>query len=505
MRNSVRPIVLTLALVALTTLLYFAVDFYGLLNFVPVIYMVPVVVAATRWGTLPALVASIAGTLASDYFFFPPYYSFAIADPHEVVNLLLFLFVALVVSNLAARLKNEADILRAREKEILDLYALSRRLAACSTVPDLISSIQDFLSTTLDRRTVFIAGPPDSELESDGLRSLPESIRQEVSTIAGSKASQSRTVVEPVTRHAWLIAPVSSGSADHGSVAIDLGVGSSKAIESIERRAEMVVSEAIARIKQIDVANAMNQARLRLQAEHLKEALMGAVSHDLRTPLTSILGSVSVLEQFPSVRNDDRVHSLIEAVHDEAKQLDTDIKNLLNATRITKQGIRPRLEWTDPADIINAAIKGKSRLLAAHRVTVDVARDLPLVKVDATLIEDALGQLLGNAAKYSKIDSTIKVSARAQQDSVVLSVCDEGAGLTPEEARQLYQQGFRSPRHVASIPGSGLGLWIANTFVTANGGTLEATSGGVGLGTMASIRLPAGLGQRSDLAVTTYG
>ena len=502
--DSVVPILLTLALVALTTIVYFAIDYFQLLNFIPVVYMVPVVIAAARWGALPGFVASIAGFLASDYLFYPPYYSFVMEDPQEVVDLLLFLFVALVVSNLAARLKNEADTLRAREKEIRDLYGFSRRLAACSTIPDLISSIQDFLTATLDRRAVYIAGPADTDLELVDFQTLPEAIKREAATTIAARTSKSKTVVDPVTQHVWLIAPVSTSAMGHGSIAIDLGVGSSKHLKEMERHTDMVVAEAITRIKQIDVANAMEQARLREQADQLKEALMGAVSHDLRTPLASILGSASVLGQFPAVRNDDRIHSLVEAVHDEAKQLDHDIQNLLNVTRLTKQGIRPQLEWIDPADIVNAAINRRERSLAKHCLMVDVARDLPLVKVDTALIEDALGQLLGNAAKYSKTGSTIKIGARTQNDRVVLSVSDEGTGLTSEEAQQLYKQGFRSQRHAANIPGSGLGLWIAQRFVAVNGGTLEVTSRGAGLGATASIWLPAASREASDLLAVAH-
>jgi two-component system sensor histidine kinase KdpD len=215
------------------------------------------------------------------------------------------------------------------------------------------------------------------------------------------------------------------------------------------------------------------------------------VSHELRTPIASIVGFLSVAAAFPEIRDDDRIYPLVEAAQDAARQLDNDVQNLLNATRITKQGVRPQRDWVDPADVVNAAIAQRSRRLAGHRLTVDIGSELPLVKVHASMIEQAFGQLLENAAKYSQAGSTIAVGARAEADRVVLSVRDEGAGLTPEEAQQLFQRSFRSSRHVANIPGSGLGLWIANTFVTANGGTLEVTSRGAGLGTTAVIGLPA--------------
>jgi two-component system sensor histidine kinase KdpD len=488
LRTSAWPIVETLALVVLTTIVYFAIDYFGILNFVPIIYLVPVVIAATRWGTLPAIIASIAGFLASDYYFYPPYYSLLIDDAQEVVDLLLFLFVALVTSNLAARLRTEAVNLRAREKELTDLYAFSRRLAACFTEPELINAIQEYLVVTLGRQTVLV--PRAASADAVG-QPLPEPIMREAAALLEDGAFQGRTTVDPASKRVWLITSISTDYVDHGAIVIDLGFGPNADIDTTRRHVEAILREAMTRLTRFDLARAMNEANLRLQADQFKEALIGGVSHDLRTPIASILGLASVIADFPEVRQHDRISSLVEEVRDEAEQLDSDIQNLLNVTQITKHGIQPLRESVDPADIVNAAIKQKSHRLAEHRLNLEIEKDLPLVNVHSTMIEQAFGQLLDNAAKYSKTGSTIDVSARSEQDRVVLSVSDEGSGLTPEEAQQLFQRAFRNPRHAASAPGSGLGLWIGNTFVAANGGTLDVTSRGAGLGTTGSIRLPA--------------
>jgi K+-sensing histidine kinase KdpD len=210
----------------------------------------------------------------------------------------------------------------------------------------------------------------------------------------------------------------------------------------------------------------------------------------LSTPLAAIRGSASVLDTMPAIRGDGRIHSLVEAISDEAVQLDDFIQNLLSATRVTAGGVSPRLEWADPRDIVHAAIRGRSRRLAAHKVETEFAEDLPLVNVDSGLIEEACGQLLENAAKYSPSGSTISIGARAEQERVILSIADQGVGITPNEQQQLGRRSFRSPRHQATIPGSGLGFWIASTFVRANGGTIDISSRGQGQGTTASIALP---------------
>jgi two-component system sensor histidine kinase KdpD len=234
----------------------------------------------------------------------------------------------------------------------------------------------------------------------------------------------------------------------------------------------------------------MEDARLHLQAQLLRDAFHGTLSHELRSPLAAIRGSASVLDSMALIRGNERIHSLVEAISDEVADLDGFIQNLLSATRVTASGVNPRLEWADPRDIVDAAIRRRERRLSAHKVEIEFAEDLPLVNVDSGLVEEAFGQLLENAAKYSPSGSTITVSTRAERGRVILSVSDHGVGITPDEQHQLGRRSFRSQRHQATIPGSGLGFWIASTFVRANGGTIDISSRGQGLGATASIALP---------------
>jgi two-component system, OmpR family, sensor histidine kinase KdpD len=228
--------------------------------------------------------------------------------------------------------------------------------------------------------------------------------------------------------------------------------------------------------------------------------LIGSVSHELRTPLASIMGAATVLADAPALAKEKRLRSLANVVREEAERLNNDIQNLLDATRISRQDLRPERQWIDPADIVNAAIERRLGRLAGHVIKSEIQPDLPLINVDPMLIEQALGQILDNAAKYSPAGSTIAVTAGAEQDQVVLSVHDDGMGLTSQEHAQLWERFFRGERHVAKIAGSGLGLWIARAFVTANGGSLEAASEGTGRGTTISISLPADRVTVSDRA-----
>jgi K+-sensing histidine kinase KdpD len=483
-------VVAALALVWLATIGLVFISSFVSLNFVPLVYMLPVVLAATQWGMVPGLVAAFAGAAAADFFFYPPLYTFWLQNPQDVIDLLLYLLVAVVTSNLAARLKNEAVTVSRREKEITELHSFSQGLAACLTSRDLIFAVQDYLSNTLRYRALLIAtmrneegGPPDD----DG---VPVEIRREASKLIAVNAAQPSIVHESRGGKAWLVRVIAPEILGYGAIAVELGEHPGDTAAAVARRVGALLDEATATLKHIKVKEAIEQATIDYRTEILRDALVGGVSHELRAPLASILGSCSVLKKMPEIVDDRRSQTLVDAIDDQAVQLDNQIRDLLDASRISANGVRPQLLWTDPTDIVSAALKQKERRLSAHVVTVALVGDLPLVHVDSVLVEQALGQLLENAAKYSPAGSEIKIVSRCHQGHVVLSVTDQGVGLTADEKGQLGKRSFRGQRNPLGASGSGLGLWIASTFVAANGGTLHAESPGPNLGTTISLRLP---------------
>jgi two-component system, OmpR family, sensor histidine kinase KdpD len=503
LRADLVPMLLSLGGVSLVTAMLLLLEQTVAVSLVPIAYLVPVVVAATRWGIWPATLASIASMAEADFFFFPPIFSFQVEDPQEVVDLLLFLVVALVSSNLASRLRQETETLRQRERDIQNLYDFSRRLAACFTVSELISAIENYLSQTLGQPAVFFAAKTGGQLEPPRSGSVPKVVKEHVTSAGEAAAPSVRSVIDGATQNVWLLRMVSSETAILGLVAVNIGAGSAEALEIRTRRVDAILEEVSLTLQRIDIEKAMEDARLRLQGQLLRDAFHGTLSHELRTPLAAIRGSASVLDSIPVVQEDDRIHSLVEAISDEVAELDSFIQSLLNATRVTAGGISPHLEWTDPRDIVNAAIKARARRLVAHKIETDFADELPLVHVDSGLIEESCGQLLENAAKYSPSGSTILVSVRHKRNDVVLSISDHGVGITADERPQLGRRLFRSQRHQTSIPGSGLGFWIASIFVGANGGSIDITSPGQGLGATASIVLPGSTARQSETTVAS--
>jgi K+-sensing histidine kinase KdpD len=491
MRLLARTVLYPLACVALTTVLLLLALKYTALEFDLIIYLIPVVICAVRWGRDSSIMAIFASAAVADFLLIPPFYSFAISDPRQIVELALFVFVALVTSHLAARLRSEVDILQRREHEIHNLYEFSRCLALCATADDLLRAIQDYLSVHLGCEAYLIhlassyAGSEDVEDER-----VPQSIAQEAKDMVSAQEPSSRLVTDPNTNSLWALKYIATTVTGHGVLAINLGKAGGPDINELNKHIDALLSEAGATLTRIDVTAALAKANMRLESEALKTALIDTASHELRSPVAAILGSASVLDQVPALRDDERVRSLVDGMHHEAERLDNDIQSLLDMVRIAASGVKPHKVLTDLTDILSAAMRQRLRRIAAHKLSVEVDPKLPLVNIDPALIEQAVGQLIENAVKYSPAGSEIAIVARAEGGAAVLSVTDRGDGLTAEEANNLFQRAYRGRRHLGNVPGFGLGLWIARIFVAANGGTLSAHSPGPGLGTTMSIRLP---------------
>lgn len=238
------------------------------------------------------------------------------------------------------------------------------------------------------------------------------------------------------------------------------------------------------------LATGVRQAKMRAEGEALRDALIGSVSHELRTPLSSILGSASVLAQSHEVADNPRLRGLLEVIQKEAERLNADIQNLIDASFISTEGLRPHAQWVEPSDIVNASLDRRRRLIAGHRVSVSFAQELPFVHVDPVLAEKAIGQLIENAAKYSQPGSSIQVTTDVAGETVRIAITDQGIGVTIEEYQKIWERFYRSPRHSGGTSGSGLGLWIARQLLSACGGRVEAFSAGAGHGATFEVRLP---------------
>jgi two-component system, OmpR family, sensor histidine kinase KdpD len=501
-RVRVYPIGMAVGLVAMTTiwLMFFTTKFP--VDHVSSVYLIPVLICATQWGLWPALIASALGVAASDFFFIPPLYTFTVDSSEDLIDLVLLGCVAVVTSQLAARLRHEVGKSQQREAEVIDLYRFSRRLMTASSAPEIYASIEEHLSKALGAKTFVLGTSQENKWNLPELSqvNLPPTIRDKAKLLLQAGSSQPQVIDDVQTGHLWLLRTMAPSTVDLGIVAIDLGIRSRNAVGSIERNIDSFLVDASATLERLDVSRLISEANVRTQAEALRHALIGSVSHELRTPLSSILGAATVMLQAESVKRDPKLSHLSQMVRDEAEQLNNDIQNLLDAARVSTATVKPHLEWVDPVDLVNAALDRKRRLVADHKVVVALACDIPMIQMDPVLVDQALGQFIENAAKYSPSGSTIRISSRLEQGRVMISVADEGSGLSEDERGQIWLRSYRGVKHANKIAGAGLGLWIAQAFVQANGGEVTASSEGPGRGTIVTMSFPVAHDALNELA-----
>jgi two-component system sensor histidine kinase KdpD len=431
----------------------------------------------------------MSGIAASAFFFYPPIYDLRVSNPQHIVDLWLFISVAIVTSHLAERTRMHIRAAEEREEEMRDLYAFSRRLAVASTAQDILSAVRDHLSHRIGHR-VFLFGhlaQAGTPAQAADVASVPEGVRSHI--LQRPEGAAGTCCVDHQTGSTWLVGAVSASNAALGMLAVDIGRTPAVMVDSIGQRVNGVLTDAAATLERLDLARALDQANTRASRDAFREALIGSVSHELRTPLSAILGAASVLSQTSTIVQNKRLAELVSVIREEAERLNGDIQNLLDASRVSSKGVRAQCTWSDPTDLVDAAVERHRR--PEHSIEVVLPDDLPLVRIDPILVEQALWQVIDNAAKYSPAGSIIAVAANEECGGVAIRVVDQGAGLTEEDKSRLFERFYRGSRHQTTVPGSGLGLSIARAFIGASGGRLNVESAGPGQGTTVSVWLPA--------------
>jgi len=227
-----------------------------------------------------------------------------------------------------------------------------------------------------------------------------------------------------------------------------------------------------------------------VESERLRSALLTSISHDLKTPLASVLGAASTMRDLESGLSDTQKRDLLATVIDESERLNRFIANLLDMTKLESGAIVPNTALHDIGEIVGSVLRRASKILVSHTVSLELAADLPMLELDAVLFEQVLFNLLDNAAKYAPSDTTISIRSQRERESVVLQVLDEGAGIPPAELEMVFDKFYRAQKGDHVRPGTGLGLAISRGFVEAMHGTISAANRGDRSGAVLTIRLP---------------
>jgi two-component system, OmpR family, sensor histidine kinase KdpD len=462
---------------------------------ITLVFLMAVLGSAIAWGLWPSLFACLLSALAYNFFFLPPVYTFTIADPENVVALFFFALVAVIVSNLTAATRQQIVSARARAKTTAELYGFSRKLAGIGTLDDLLWATTYQVSSMLKLSTVLLL--PDREHGGLTLAcGYPPEDRLDEADMAAARWSWDKNY--PAGRGSdtlpggrWLFLPLRTGSGPVGVIGIERDTPGPLLTPDERRLLDALVDQAAVAIERISLARGLAEARVIAETERLRGAVLTSISHDLRTPLASILGTVSSLRSFPDKYEASERNELLATLQDEAERLNRFVGNLLDMTRLEAGAIDSKLDFVDIAEIVGAALERAGSVVSRHRVEVAIAPDLPMVRLDAVLFEQVLFNLLDNAAKYSPPGSRIDLRARTDGDTVVLEVVDEGPGIPQGDLERIFDKFYRVQAQDRQRAGTGLGLAICRGFVEAQGGRIDAKNRVDRSGAVLTVRVPA--------------
>ena len=447
------------------------------------------VLAAVPFGLGPSLLAVVTAMAASVYFFFEPVSSFWVYRPQDLVDLSAFAILAVVLSQQTARIRRNAAQARAKERLVSDLYAFSRRIAGIVDRDELLRTMLDGLRPIFGPYLAFVL-----PAEGDG----PQVVQDPDATLypavlQAARQMMARNAPESLVEGGQRLFGLSAGGRIV-AVLVASGERPQAAAETGVDPAALLDQAAIA-IERADLARTVENAKVKARTDELREALVDSVSHDLKTPLTSIIGSATALKDFWVKYDEEARVDLVSTIHEEAVRLGRVVGNALDLARFRSGEMKPRREATEMADVVNAAVADAQRASPGRVIDVRLPEDLPMLDLDPFLAERALVQILDNAAKYSPPETPIAVVARGTSDRVTVEISDQGIGFPPEEAAHVFDHFYRSVGGDTRIAGTGLGLSIARTFVEANSGTVVAISRGRGSGATFRVAYPVPVGR----------
>ncbi|MCK1714907.1 MULTISPECIES: sensor histidine kinase KdpD [unclassified Bradyrhizobium] len=465
--------------------------YFGVEN-VDLMFLTAVVAVAVRYGLWPSLLASIAASLAYNFFFLPPVYTFTITDPTNVAAFFFFMLIAFVVSNVAGRVRTQADTAIGRIRTTEQLYAFSRKLAGTGTLDDVLWAAAYQTALMLRVRVVLLLPeeglltvksgyPPEDQLDQADLAAANWAWSNDRPAGRGSDTL-------PGAKRLFL--PMRTGRGPIGVIGIDNDRTGPLLTPDQRRLLDALVDQGALAIERVLLVEDMDRVKRTVESERLRSALLTSISHDLKTPLASVLGAASTMRDLAGALSDTEKRDLLATVIDESERLNRFIANLLDMTKLESGAIVPNTALHDLGEIVGSALRRASKILTAHKVDLVLAADLPMLQLDAVLFEQVLFNLLDNAAKYSLPDTTVSIKSQRDSDHVVLQVADEGDGIPPEELESVFDKFYRAQKGDHVRPGTGLGLAISRGFVEAMRGTISAANRSDRSGAVLTIRLP---------------
>lgn len=475
---------LAVLLVAAATAVSFVIDPLLSQTNLVMFYLLAVVLAAVYLGRGPAVVASILGVLVFDFVFVSPHFTFAVDDAEYILTFLTLFLVGVIISQLAAQAGEQANAARQREQDNATLYALSRDLAEAANADDILQALKTNAALMFGRRVTILmpqgAGRLLALIPSDDIF-LDENERA-VATWAFEHQQPAGRDTDTLPASKMRFLPLRTARGTLGVI----GVAASESqthMTSLQRRLfDTFASLAGTALERTQLADESQQAQVIKATEDLQNALLNSISHDLRTPLVSITGALTSLQEDGAALDGRTREALIENARQETERLNRLVGNLLDMTRLEAGAMRLQLQPSDMQDAIGSALEQLGWRLGGRNVRVDVADDVPLVPMDFSLIVQVLVNLIDNALKYSPRETPIEIRVRAQPGQIQVQVMDRGVGIPSQDLPRVFDKFYRV-QQPEMVSGTGMGLAIGKGIVEAHGGRMTAENrlGGGGL------------------------
>jgi len=452
---------------------------------IALLYLLPVMVAASLFGLRAGLFAGLLSSLAYNFFFLPPTGTLTINNPENVVTIFVLLGVAFVTSQFAARTRAQADLAQSSARANAALAGFLGQLTQTTGEEELAQAICGEIGRIFDVRTVLLtespdgpqvraANPAEDRLDTIELAAVSWVLERGVPAGRGS---------DTLTASDWLFYPLRSASQTLAAIGMSRDDGSEPVTSDQLPLLMNLLDQAALAIERARLTDEMRDMAQLKERDRLRAALLSSVSHDLRTPLTAILAAASELRR-------EVAPETIDTIEVEAQRLNRFVANLLDMARVEAGALKLKIEPVDLADAIASAVHDTRRALDGHAIELGVAPDLPLVRVDPQLFHHILINLLDNAGRYADPDTPIAIQAERTPDSLALSVVDQGPGLPPGRERDLFETFRRIEGSDRKQTGTGLGLAIVKGFAEALGLTVEAANRGTPVGARFTIRFP---------------
>jgi two-component system sensor histidine kinase KdpD len=487
-----RPYLIALVAVAVALGVGIAIQPWLGIENVDLVFLTAVVGVAVRYGLWPSLVASAAASLCYNFFFLPPIYTFTITDPTNVAAFFFFIVMAVIVSNVAARVRTQAVAAMARARTTESLYAFSRKLAGAGTLDDVLWASAYQAALMLKVRIVFLlpengsiavkAGyPPEDTLDAADLAAANWAWESDQPAGRGS---------DTLTGAKRLFLPMHTGRGAIGIVGIDRDKPGPLLTPDQRRLLDALMDQAALAIERVRLVEDLDRAKRTAETDRLRSALLTSISHDLKTPLAAVLGAAGTLRSLSDALDEHAKADIIATIIDESERLNRFIANLLDMTKLESGAVVPNAALHDLGEIVGSALRRASKILSQHAVEVDLAKDLPMVEIDPVLFEQVLFNLMDNAAKYAPAGTTVRIQSWRDQESVGLQILDEGDGIPLGDLEQIFDKFYRARKADHVRAGTGLGLAISRGFVEAMHGTIAAANRTDRTGAAFTITLP---------------